>query len=1009
MKEAYLRSGEVPLRVGSSMKLSRGLRRFGLFIAACGMLGCHLLSPERLIHFDERYEAHLKASDSIRTQPPRGLQHRWVFDGQAGRKITIAAESYESDTYLRLLDPQGRQIAWADDNGWFFNPRLVVTLPATGRYTVMVGGANADQSGTYWLSLTEGDPVGADSSPDPRAYYRRGSEWAEQEKNQRAVSWLNLAMGKYFRDRRQWPRAEEHYAKSLAAAEQAGFWYGQWAVTLERGTMLTQRMRFDQAVAELQRARELSKKLRAADPAEAAVLTQLGDLYCYIQREDLAEVYYRTATRQAEQSGRPSVLVRVYSSLCKFLLGRDKEKAIEYAQRAYALRDGLDPELSLTATYALAYAYSMSDRFEEWLKLATEIRRTAHGLGYQDKEIAILVDMSMVYGRLNNVEELIRFAREAIELTRPDDEDPNPRRMALQILADGEMVRGNYEAALELCVNALQITEAAWSREPIKELRQRYLSQSKAICTQILKNLNALNARHSRSEYARQAFDFAERSRSRVLLDELAEAEARPQPDGDAQLLEQERGLLEQISAVGRQTALAHTGSNVNPAELDQLEEQRAWLVGQRMQLEAKIHRLAAGRNHAAQLSPLTAEQVQRKFLAAYPKAAILFYQPGIQGSFLIVLTREDAHLIKLPKWSTIKSAVAEWQAQIRRQLDPGGDTAHEVQTYGRIAHQLYEMLIQPAARLIGGRDLIIVPDAALYHLAFEGLVVSAPGRAKDFSQLHYLVEDHAVTYAPSISVLAWIGTRQARPVAKTEKSLLLAGDAVFNERDPRIAQSQPGQPEPSTELAMVHGPRLREGFHRLPATRDEVLSIARLAEGIQWKPKVLLGAEANERNFRTDDLQSYRLVHLATHAIADPAEGDFSGVVLSATEDKSGDDGLLTAAEVARLRLNADLVVLSGCTTGGGQTIKAEGIIGLSRAFLVAGARRVCASLWKVEDDSTGQLMANLYENLLKRKQPTSHALQQAKIQFLRRRTAPFFWAPFVLVGSPDEPLKRE
>jgi CHAT domain-containing protein len=975
----------------------------------CGTYGCHSSPSERPIRLGEQYQARLDKSDPIRVEPPRGPEHRWVFDGQARQKVTIVAESYDCDTYLLLVDSRGRQIAWGDDNGGLFNPRIVTTLPATGRYTVIVCGANADQYGTYWLSFTEGDHVGTDSSLYPLAYYQRGIEWAEQKKNQRAVSWLNLAMGKYFRERRQWAQAEEHYAQSLAAAERAGFWYGQWAVTLERGTLLTQRMRFDQAVAELHRARELSKKLRAADQAEAAVLTQLGDLYCYIQREDLADVYYRTATRQAEQSGRPSALVRVYSSLCKFLLGRDKEKAVEYAHKAYALRDGLDPELNLTATYALAYVYLMSDRFEEGFKLATEIRRTAQRLGCRDKEIAILVDMSLVYGQLNKVEELIRFAREAAELISPDDEDPNPRRMALQIQADGEMMRGNHEVALGLCVNALQTTEAAWVRESIKELRQRYLSQSKAICTQILKNLNALNARYSRSEYARQAFDFAERSRSRVLLDELVDADARSQSDGDAQLLEQEGGLLEQISAVGRQIALAHVGSSVNPVELDQLEEQRAWLVGQRMQLEAQLRRLAADRNHAAQLPPLTAEQVQRKFLAAYPNAVILFYQAGVQESFLIVLTREDAHLIKLPRWSTIRSAVAEWQAQIRRQLNPGEDTAQAAQAYGRIAYQLYEMLIRPAARLLRGCDLIIVPDAALHHLAFEGLVVSAPGRAKDFNQLHYLVEDHAVTYAPSISVLTWIGTRQARPEAKTEKRLLLAGDAVFNEHGPQIVQSQPEQQEPTTELAMVHGPRLREGFYPLPATRDEVLSIARLAEGIQWKPKILLGPEANERNFRTDDLTSYRLVHLATHAIADPAEGDFSGVVLSATGDKSGDDGLLTAAEVARLRLNADLVVLSGCTTGGGQTIKAEGVIGLSRAFLVAGARRVCASLWKVEDNSTGQLMANLYENLLKRKQPTSHALRQAKIQFLRNWAAPYFWAPFVLVGSPDEPLTRE
>lgn len=1014
--------------------IKRRLVCIGLIIVLWGAYGCASSPSERPIHLGEQHQARLDNSDPICIEPPRGPEHRWGFDAQAGQKVIIEAKSYECDTYLLLVDARGRSIAWADDNGWFFNPRIVTTLPATGRYTIIVCGANADQYGTYWLSLTQGDGVDTDSSPDALTYYRQGLRWAEQEQNQRAISWLNLAMGKYHRERRQWAQAEVHYAQSLAAAERSGFLYGQWAVTLERGTMLSQRMRFDQAVGELRRARELSQKLRAAAQAEAAVLVQLGDLYCYIQRGDLAEVFYRTAARLAEQTGRPSVLARVYASLSKFLLERNEDKAVEYARKAYALRDGLGPELNLTTAYALADAYLTSSKPEEWFRLATEVRRAAQHLGYRDKEIAILIEMSMVYGRLNNVEALIRSARQAAELISPDDEDPNPRRMALQMQADGEVIRGNYEAALALCMQALQTTEAAWAREPIKELRQRYLSQSKAICTQILKILNVLNTRSRNGDYARQAFDLAERSRSRVLLKELAEAAARSQPADSARLLEQERSLLEQISAVGRRIALA--GPTATPTELDRLEEQRAWLVGQRMQLETQLHRLVKGRTQAVPWFPLTAAQVQKTFLAARPKAAILLYQLGVQESFLIVLRREDAHLLTLPNWSTINSAVTEWRAQIHRQLNPDGSTPQHVQAYGRIAYQLYEMLIRPASQLIHGRDLIIIPDAMLHQLAFEGLVVSAPGQAKDFSQLHYLVEDHVVTYAPSISALVWIETSSPRPVAKTEKRLLLAGDVVFRtrpdagsitipaaswpeagttglrarpERGPQFARSRPEQQELSQELIMAHSLRLRDGLQPLPATRDEVLSIARLAEEIRWKPEVLLGSEANECNLRTGDLTIYRLIHLATHAIADPVEGDFSGIVLSATGDHSGDDGLLTASEVARLRLNADLVVLSGCATGSGQPIKAEGIIGLSRAFLIAGARRVCASLWKVEDTSTRQLMTTFYENLLKRRQSTSYALQQAKIKLIRHRAAPYFWAPFVLVGLPDEPLVRE
>ncbi len=986
------------------MRWSWKLFFFGVFLIIWAAPGYDRLPPERIIHLDERREGTFRPRDPIRRAPPRGPAHRWAFNGQAGQQITIIAESYEFDTYLLLIDPRGEQIAWSDDSDGLFNARIRATLPAAGRYRVIVCGVNADQYGTYWLSLEEGDREADWSEEAVSTYYRRGIEWAERRKSRRALSWVNLAVGRYFRERRQWERAEQHYAQSLTAAREADFLYGQWAVALERGTLLTQRMRYDQAVGELQRALELGRKLRAADQAEALVSVQLGDLYYYMDREELAEIYYQNIAELVEQTGFPSTSsARLYISLFNFVRLQDKERAIKYARKAYALRGGVDPLFKFQAIFTLADAYSLSGRSEEGLRLATEARHLAHRLGCTGEETFMLIWMSMEYYRLNRIEQMISRAREAVELTGPDNEDPEPRRVALQLQADGEMLRGNYEGALQLCLEALRTTERAWVREPVEELQWNYLAQSKAICTQIIMNLYALNLRHPNREYARQAFDFAERSRSRSLLQQLRIEQEYPDASKKASWLDRDQRLLEKISALERELVLLRAGGQADHATLDRLEERRARLVGERMRLQAEIRQTMTNTYHAAQLSPLTAEQVQKEFLAAHPNTAILFYQLGIQESFLIVLTRENAGLFKLPDWTTIGETVAEWRAYIRLQLKPAGRTATALRDYARIAHRLYEMLVRPAARIIRSRDLIIVPDRALYQLAFEGLIVSQPERIEDLGQLHYLVEDHSVTYAPSISALAEIERRQQRRVAKATKKLLLLGDAVFNERDPRMVQKRPVKPDQDETRTMAYGARLRAGLHRLPATRNEILSIARLAESYQWSPDVWLGFEASERNLKTKDLSVYGLVHLATHAIADPVVGDFSGIILSVSEGHSDDDGLLTAAEVSHLRLGADLVVLSGCATGDGQVTKAEGVVGLSRAFLIAGARRVCASLWKVEDDATRQLMILLYRHLLTRGQSLAHALQQAKIKFLRRGRLPFFWAPFVLIGAPD------
>ncbi|HXF05564.1 MAG TPA: CHAT domain-containing protein [Blastocatellia bacterium] len=1019
------------------MRVGRRFVGSTLFLTICTVAGDHVPYRPFTIHLDQHYDAVLTESDPLRRRPPLGHEHRWRFDGQQGQPITLTAESYEFDTYLVLLDPKGREIAWNDDEGWFFNAQICTTLPVTGRYTVIVSGAMADHYGSYRLSLRAGHHARPWDEDRVRAYYERGRQWAEQRRSQRAISLLNLALGQFFRERRQWKQAEIYFARSRQVAEQAGFLFGQWAVALERGTMLTDRRRYDEALGELERALTLSARLRAAGEAEAMVRAQLGDLYHVIQKRDLAELHYRRALNLAEQSGSPSALVRVYASLYGFYFGQDQEKALTYAHRAYTLREKVSASQQVRSTYTLAWGLAATGKFEEGLRLAQEARQAAHRLGHRAEEISILTLMSMTYYKLNRLDEMVHAAREAAALTTSEDEDPEPRRIALQTQATGEMLRGNYEEALRLCLEAWHTTESAWLREPAEDLRQDFLAQSKAISVQILRILNALNTKQPSREYIRQAFNFAERSRSRALLVHLAALNRQSRPTVDPELLGQEQQLLEQISAFGRRIVLARSGIGVDVADIGRLKEERERLIAERLKLGAQL-RAQAGGLEVSSVSPLTAEEVREHYLAAYPNAAILFYQLGIQESFLIVLTRQGEYLFKLPDWATIGKAVTEWRAQIRRQVNPDERTAEAWRDYLHIAHELYRMLVKPAADLIRGRDLIIVPDRMLHNLAFEALVSSGPD---DHGQApRYLIEDHAVTYAPSISVLAEI---DRRPPMQAGKEVLLVGDPVFGEPIPRQSSpsggadiaKQRGIGERDQHLALtarfqtlltsllrnisswvkvtssiqanslsvITDPsRLRSGLQRIPSTRKEVVEIARLARQRRWRPTLWLGQEARKEKFTRADLSTYRVLHLATHGVADEKDGELSALIFSGSGDQGQNDWVLTAAEIARLRINADLVVLSACETGVGQMTSGEGVIGLSRAFMLAGARRVCGSLWKVEDPSAERLMAAFYRGMLDAGLGPARALQRAKIEFLRRGAWPVAWAPFVLIGSP-------
>ncbi|RMG55364.1 MAG: hypothetical protein D6723_02865, partial [Acidobacteria bacterium] len=173
------------------MRWSWKLFSFGLFLVIWAAPGYDRFPSERMIHLGERHESTFRPGDPIRRVPPRGPAHRWAFDGRPGQQITITAGSYEFDAYLLLIDPRGEQIAWSDDSDGFFNARVRATLPAAGRYTVIVCGVNADQYGTYWLSLEEGDHEADWSGEAASIYYRRGIEWAERRKSRRALSWVN--------------------------------------------------------------------------------------------------------------------------------------------------------------------------------------------------------------------------------------------------------------------------------------------------------------------------------------------------------------------------------------------------------------------------------------------------------------------------------------------------------------------------------------------------------------------------------------------------------------------------------------------------------------------------------------------------------------------------------------------------------------------------------------------------------------------------------------------------
>jgi CHAT domain-containing protein len=311
---------------------------------------------------------------------------------------------------------------------------------------------------------------------------------------------------------------------------------------------------------------------------------------------------------------------------------------------------------------------------------------------------------------------------------------------------------------------------------------------------------------------------------------------------------------------------------------------------------------------------------------------------------------------------------------------------------------------------LIGDKRLLIVADGALNYIPFEALVKTMDGA--DYASLSYLIKSNEVVYAPSASVVAAI--RQGSS-ATSGKKILVVADPIFSANDPRLKAgtvSQVGEvrglglglesavSDVTGEAAPAGGLRLA----RLAGTRAEADEIAKIARGGGGQAEVWTDLNASEDNVRNRELTTYRVVHIATHGLLDAERPQFTGVVLSLVGNKTG-DGFLRTDEIFNLKMGAPLVMLSACETGLGKEKRGEGVIGLTRAFMYAGAPTVGVTLWSVADKSTAELMTDFYRRLLSQGKPASasSAMRQAQVAMIsgKKYSAPFYWAPFVIVGE--------
>jgi CHAT domain-containing protein/Tfp pilus assembly protein PilF len=631
-----------------------------------------------------------------------------------------------------------------------------------------------------------------------------------------------------------------------------------------------------------------------------------------------------------------------------------------------------------------------------------------------------------VYRSLGETQRALNKFNDALSLSRAAGARDG-EAAALLAIARVEQTRGLLPQAHQTIEQAIGIVESL--RADIREdLRVSYFASLRGYYESYIDILAERHRQNQAAGFDAMAFAVSERSRARSLLELLTESRADIRQGVDGSLLERGRSLQRLLNAkAAAQFALLNrkhtpTQAEALAKEIDSLTTEYEELMAQ---IRARSPRYAA----LTQPQPLSLAEIQQQVLDS--DTLLLEYSLGDEASHLFVVSQTSITWRRLPKRAEIEAAASRVRELLIAPQPQPADTEAKyqarvkeaVERYWPQAADLSRMLLGPVASQLGSKRLVIVADGALQYIPFAALPAPSSGNddgRNSGAEPQPLFVEHEIVNLPSASTLATL-RRETAGRKPAEKTLAVLADPVFTDDDTRVRRDvgKVGAKEKTGSantdeidvglLQMSRSGRetgvidAESGFGRLLSTRREAAAISALVP--ERERMQALDFEASRTTALKPELGEYRIVHFATHGMLNNIHPELSGLVLSLV-DESGQrqDGFLRLQDIYNLKLPTELVVLSACQTGLGKEIKGEGLIGLTRGFMYAGAPRVVASLWKVDDRATSELMKRFYEGMLGPEALSSAAaLRQAQMAIWKEKRwrEPYYWAAFVLQGE--------
>ena len=847
-------------------------------------------------------------------------------------------------------------------------------------------------------------------------HYRRGLSLMEEVGDKEGIANSLNGLGGLAYFLRDFSKADENFARSLALFEELGMATRAGAVRNNLATVNTELGNYELAI------KLAGQSLAAAEASGSKVyaaraLNALGNLHFYQGDTALSLERYQRALALYEESKVKNNAAYVLHNIAGVHARQGNyELAQEYYKRGMAIhvelgnKDGIAESLN-----RIGDVYELMNDYRSALETYEKATLIAEELKDQQRIGMVLKGIGEVYRSQGELKRALDYLQRSLKI----HEELKVKRsveLILRSIADVYYRQGDYRRAIEASERAIALSQelgqltgrneayttmgramvALSDRERgekafseairIVEERRRFTvggarDEQRFFEGQIAPYQEMIKLLVARNRLA-EALSFAERAKGRVLLDVLQQGRRALNKSMSATEQAEERTLLNALASLNAQLTRMRQQQTPDAKRVTELEQQlqQARLAYEAFEtsLYASHPELKLKRGEARVITPAQAAE-----LIPDATTALIEFVVTNERTYLFVLTQGE-------RAGQPEAALKVYPIEIKR-----GDLTGRVESFRHAlserdpafmepARRLYELLLAPAVAQLRGRDrLIIVPDDALWELPFQALR-SASNR--------FLLEESALSYAPSLSVLYEMGKQRGleKDNRASGATLLAFGNPAFDE----VAAER-------TKVALRGGARPLP----LPEAEKEVKLLAEIYG--QKLSRIYTGAEAREERAKAQ-AGDFKILHFATHGVLNNASPMYSHLLMS-QGGEAGEDGLLEAWEIMKLELKADLVVLSACETARGRIGAGEGVIGLTWALFVAGSPATLVSQWKVDSLATKELMIDFHRNLrtlrgnAQSRSVKSEALRQAALKMMRspNYSHPFHWASFVIIGK--------